>query len=499
MVGPTRPLGRARGRRFRRRSGVAHDQELGCDRGCDRGGSLVLDLGEADRTNEARNVIVRKADLAQPADEARSFSRAADQAHITKASGEQRCGNNVEIKSVAVGHHGNEGPVGGSIDEPHRIATAVAGHVAGNMGRKGIRPRIDPADREGQRRQRKYEALTDMAGAEEIERRRVVAEPLREAAVRKAPIACRRRSDVIAGHASRGRIAGLGNSDQFARTLGDSERSNLFEVADPKAPSVTVTRPPQHCPSSGPNALLSLRNVAPSPAIICCASASASHSSAPPPMVPLKRPSGRTIMRAPTSRGLEPCESDRVTSTAAPCSVMNRSIVGQTRTIVSQCCASAPAGMQDRFRGRRRVERHRLSGLKACDRVSDGPEDRNAQHQRRLSHGLRAVDRRFTVRAFEQGHTEIGRHVGRAGNLAPGDLGKPKGIVAFTFQESDDGTCALVHLVARDREAFKAIFEDDNPNVKIFEKGKHTRAEIETEFRKHKKNVDLDSFIVNVP
>lgn len=82
---------------------------------------------------------------------------------------------------------------------------------------------------------------------------------------------------------------------------------------------------------------------------------------------------------------------------------------------------------------------------------------------------------------------------------APGDLGKPKGIVAFTFQESDDGTCALVHLVARDREAFKAIFEDNNPNVKIFEKGKHTRAEIETEFRKHKKNADLDSFVVNVP
>jgi hypothetical protein len=73
------------------------------------------------------------------------------------------------------------------------------------------------------------------------------------------------------------------------------------------------------------------------------------------------------------------------------------------------------------------------------------------------------------------------------------------GIIAFTFQESDDGAYALVELVARDRAAFKAILEDRNPSVKIFEKGKHAKDDIEREFRKHKANFDLDSLVVNVP
>jgi hypothetical protein len=73
------------------------------------------------------------------------------------------------------------------------------------------------------------------------------------------------------------------------------------------------------------------------------------------------------------------------------------------------------------------------------------------------------------------------------------------GIIAFAFQESDDGKSALVQLVARDRAAFNAIFEDNRADVKLFEKGKDSRSDIETEFRKYKKNFDLDTLSVSVP
>ncbi len=71
-------------------------------------------------------------------------------------------------------------------------------------------------------------------------------------------------------------------------------------------------------------------------------------------------------------------------------------------------------------------------------------------------------------------------------------------IIAFAFQESDDGAYALAEFVARDASAFKPILED-NRALKIFHKGKDTKDDIETEFRKHKKDFDLDSLVVNVP
>ena len=73
------------------------------------------------------------------------------------------------------------------------------------------------------------------------------------------------------------------------------------------------------------------------------------------------------------------------------------------------------------------------------------------------------------------------------------------GIIAFSFQESDDGAYALVEVVARDRSAFKEILESQRPDVKVFEKGKDRKDDIEKEFRKHKKDFDLDSLAVSVP
>jgi hypothetical protein len=68
------------------------------------------------------------------------------------------------------------------------------------------------------------------------------------------------------------------------------------------------------------------------------------------------------------------------------------------------------------------------------------------------------------------------------------------GIIAFQFQLSDDGTQALVEFVAADRGAINGILHSNDPRVKAFEVGKSTRQEIETEFKKHKKNFSFDNF-----
>jgi len=73
------------------------------------------------------------------------------------------------------------------------------------------------------------------------------------------------------------------------------------------------------------------------------------------------------------------------------------------------------------------------------------------------------------------------------------------GIVAFAFQASDDGRFALVEFVARDPAAFKSILEDRRADVKVFEKGKDRREDIENEFRKYKQRFDLDRFGVALP
>jgi hypothetical protein len=77
---------------------------------------------------------------------------------------------------------------------------------------------------------------------------------------------------------------------------------------------------------------------------------------------------------------------------------------------------------------------------------------------------------------------------------APGTPPSRDGIIAFSYQVSDDGMFALVELVAVDRKAFKEVLADVNPNVKAFVKGQHQRADIESEFKKLKKDFSLDKF-----
>ena len=70
----------------------------------------------------------------------------------------------------------------------------------------------------------------------------------------------------------------------------------------------------------------------------------------------------------------------------------------------------------------------------------------------------------------------------------------PNGILSFSYQVSDDGRFAIVEYVARNRAALAPVLAANQPNVKAFEKEKASRAELETEFKKYKKDFDLDSF-----
>ncbi len=86
----------------------------------------------------------------------------------------------------------------------------------------------------------------------------------------------------------------------------------------------------------------------------------------------------------------------------------------------------------------------------------------------------------------------------------PGALGEQPsrdGIIAFTYQESDDGRFALAEFVALERAAFTEILaeRDRRADVKVFVKGEARRNDIEAEFRKWKRGFSFDRFGVRVP
>jgi hypothetical protein len=83
--------------------------------------------------------------------------------------------------------------------------------------------------------------------------------------------------------------------------------------------------------------------------------------------------------------------------------------------------------------------------------------------------------------------------------FVPGAAPSSSGIIAYHYQLSDDGQYALVEFVARDRSAFKDILADRGMNVRTFEKGRDKLQDIEQEFRKHKKNINLAQFGMIVP
>jgi hypothetical protein len=70
------------------------------------------------------------------------------------------------------------------------------------------------------------------------------------------------------------------------------------------------------------------------------------------------------------------------------------------------------------------------------------------------------------------------------------------GILAWSMLESDDGTMAIVQLVAADRRAFDSIFADKRPEIRVFEIGRDKPEAIQSELRKFRKDFDLQKFQV---
>jgi hypothetical protein len=71
-----------------------------------------------------------------------------------------------------------------------------------------------------------------------------------------------------------------------------------------------------------------------------------------------------------------------------------------------------------------------------------------------------------------------------------------QGILAWSFQLTDDKSMAIVHLVASNRHAFDSIFADARPEILVFEIGKDSRAKIEAAMQKYKAGFDLSKFTV---
>lgn len=79
---------------------------------------------------------------------------------------------------------------------------------------------------------------------------------------------------------------------------------------------------------------------------------------------------------------------------------------------------------------------------------------------------------------------------------APGQKPSYDGLLAFSYDISDDGKSALVEFVFRDRAGMASILSEKSKrsDITVFEKGKNSREEIEKEFKKYKRDFDIDRF-----
>ena len=66
--------------------------------------------------------------------------------------------------------------------------------------------------------------------------------------------------------------------------------------------------------------------------------------------------------------------------------------------------------------------------------------------------------------------------------------------LSYSYLPSDDGQMALVEFVAADAAAFDAILANTDARIKKFRKGAAKKRDVEAEFRKYRKNFNLDEF-----
>lgn len=81
---------------------------------------------------------------------------------------------------------------------------------------------------------------------------------------------------------------------------------------------------------------------------------------------------------------------------------------------------------------------------------------------------------------------------------APWPVGQnPNGIIAFSYVPSDDGRYAIAEFVAYNQSAFQTILNDKS--IVVFEKGRATKAAIETALQQYRKSFKLDQFGTVMP
>jgi hypothetical protein len=81
----------------------------------------------------------------------------------------------------------------------------------------------------------------------------------------------------------------------------------------------------------------------------------------------------------------------------------------------------------------------------------------------------------------------------------PGPMSSRPGILGWAMQTSDDGTMAIVQMVAADHHAFDGILADTRPEILVFEIGKTDPATIQAAMQKYKQSFNLVNFRVLVP
>jgi hypothetical protein len=74
------------------------------------------------------------------------------------------------------------------------------------------------------------------------------------------------------------------------------------------------------------------------------------------------------------------------------------------------------------------------------------------------------------------------------------DPGSRTGIVAFHFIPTDDGSMAIVELIARDKAAFATILTSNVSGALFFLRGRDDLATMVTALQKYRKDFSLDSF-----
>jgi hypothetical protein len=80
----------------------------------------------------------------------------------------------------------------------------------------------------------------------------------------------------------------------------------------------------------------------------------------------------------------------------------------------------------------------------------------------------------------------------------PAPMASRPGYLGWGMQISDDGTMAIIQIVAADHHAFDSILADTRPEILVFEIGKTPPAAIQAAMQKYKQNFNLNAFQVFV-